>query len=368
MGQKPGDTPLKVKIQRLVLNHVGKHSPMPYQAVLTSPSPPGSITSEGQFGPWNAVDPGATKISGSYTFTDANLAVFQGISGILSSKGSFNGTLRQAKTEGTVDVRDFRVDGSSHAAQLSARFLADVNAANGDVSLESVQSQVRRTTVVSRGEIAGHPGENGKTARLEMTVDTGRVEDLLLFFTSQPEASMTGSVKLRAKVQLPPGPGFLKKLRITGDFGVSSGKFTDTQLQGSLNHVSESSKGESKREEQEDPRTVLSDIKGHVEARNGVATLTGLSFAMPGGYAQMGGTFNLLSKALDIQGVLRTDGKLSDGTSGFKAMILKVVTPFMRKNRVTIVPFNVRGTAANPRFGLDLDGKRTIVTRSAVKP
>jgi hypothetical protein len=206
--------------------------------------------------------------------------------------------------------------------------------------------------------VASQPGQKGKTVRLEMSVDSGRVEDLLLFFTSQKQASMTGAVNLRARVELPPGPGFLKKLRVSGDFGVGGGRFTNPAVQTPLNRVSESSRGMSKRQEEEDPLTVLSNLKGHVEAQDGIATLTGVSFAVPGGEAQMRGTFNLLNKGLDVRGVLETDGKLADATSGFKALVLKVVTPFMRKNRVTVVPFTIKGTASQPLFGLDLDGKR----------
>ncbi len=66
----------------------------------------------------------------------------------------------------------------------------------------------------------------------------------------------------------------------------------------------------------------------------------------------MRGTFNLLNDAVDIQGVLETDGKLSDATSGFKSLFLKVATPFMKKNRVTVLPFNIKGTSSNPQIGL----------------
>ena len=74
----------------------------------------------------------------------------------------------------------------------------------------------------------------------------------------------------------------------------------------------------------------------------------------------MRGTFNLLNNSVDIQGVLQTDGKLSDATSGFKALIVNVLTPLMKKKRVTIVPFTIKGTSSHPEFGLDLDRKRKL--------
>jgi hypothetical protein len=298
-------------------------------------------------------------MSGFYTFDKANLAIFHGISGVLSSKGKFTGAVRLAKTDGTIDVRDFHVDGSSHTEHLAARFQADVDAENGDVSLESVESRVHRTTILSKGDVATQPGQKGKTVGLDMGVSSGRIEDLLLLFTSQKQASMTGAMQFHAKIQLPPGPGFLKKLRLTGDFGVSGGQFTNSKVQEPLNELSGSAAGESRRQEREDPQTALSNLKGHVEAQNGIATLTGVSFAIPGGTTRMRGTFNLLNRALDFQGILETDGKLADATSGFKALVVKAITPFMKKNRITTVPFTIKGTSAHPEFGLDLTAKRT---------
>ena len=72
------------------------------------------------------------------------------------------------------------------------------------------------------------------------------------------------------------------------------------------------------------------------------------------------GTFNLLTKQVDIKGVLYTDGKLSDATAGFKALILKAVTPFIKKKKTTIVPFTITGTAHEPKFALDFDGSRKL--------
>jgi hypothetical protein len=72
----------------------------------------------------------------------------------------------------------------------------------------------------------------------------------------------------------------------------------------------------------------------------------------------MRGTFNLLNRALDLRGVLETGGKLADATSGFKALVVKAITPFMKKNGITTVPFTIKGTSSHPEFPLDLAAKR----------
>ena len=61
---------------------------MRYDADLTIPKPPGTVRSTGNFGPWNASEPGDTPLKGDYTFDNADLGIFAGIAGTLSSKGT----------------------------------------------------------------------------------------------------------------------------------------------------------------------------------------------------------------------------------------------------------------------------------------
>jgi hypothetical protein len=103
---------------------------------------------------------------------------------------------------------------------------------------------------------------------------------------------------------------------------------------------------------------VLSNLKGHVFADGGIAKLSRVSFTEPGTLAEIEGTFNLVDKNLNLRGLLRTSGKLSDTQSGFKSVVLKAVSPFLKKKSITVVPFIITGTSSNPSFALDLDGKR----------
>src|SRR5208337_2262070 len=91
---------------------------IPYHAALLNPEPPGEIRSDGEIGPWNEDDPGSTPVTGSYTYEHANLAMFEGISGTLSSRGKFSGTIGHIDANGETDVPDFRVSGSSHTVHL----------------------------------------------------------------------------------------------------------------------------------------------------------------------------------------------------------------------------------------------------------
>ena len=77
---------------------------MKFEAELTNAKPPGEIRSSGTFGPWDRAEPGGTPVSGKYTFRDADLSVFKGIAGKLSSDGNYKGALGHIDVAGTADV------------------------------------------------------------------------------------------------------------------------------------------------------------------------------------------------------------------------------------------------------------------------
>jgi hypothetical protein len=81
--------PLKFSFHKFVLSNVGSNVPASFQATLSNPEPPGEITTAGKFGPWTADDVGKTAVSGDYLFQQADLGVFRGIAGLLSSSGKF---------------------------------------------------------------------------------------------------------------------------------------------------------------------------------------------------------------------------------------------------------------------------------------
>jgi len=359
MPRQPGQEPFKLQIHQLTLDEVGEGGVIPYQVSLLNTEPPGEIRSEGRIGPWNEDDPGSTPVTGSYTYEHANLAMFEGISGTLSSQGRFSGTIGHIDTNGEIDVPDFRVSGSSHNVHLTSKFQAVVDGTNGDTDLQNVDTHFQRTTVTSKGSVAGRPGQHGKTIRLEMAVKEGRIEDLLSLFTEEKHPSLTGSINLHAKVQVPPGPpGFLRKLDLAGSCGIGSGRFTNPDVQQPVDALTQSARGEDKKQQAEDPETVLSQFTGQVSVKNGVATLSNVSFSAPSTRAQLQGTYNLLDRKVDLHGILYTNGKLSDTTSGFKALILKAVGPLLKQKSVTVVPFAIAGTSSNPSFALDFTAKR----------
>lgn len=365
----PGKKTFRLVIDKLRLDNIGNDKPISYRVRFSNTTPPGLIESSGVFGPWKPDNPGSTLAQGSYQYRDANLAVFSGISGTLSSTGTFKGTLARLNAIGTAEVPSFQVKDTSHIRRLTARFTAAVNATNGDTELDQVVAHFDRTTVMVQGAVASRNGESGKTASLDMFMQDGRIEDVLDLFISARQSPMTGSVGLRAHVFLPPSPDpFVQRLQMTGDFGVGSARFTNRETEQSISRLSESA--EKKKAPPENPETVLSNLKGHGVLNGGTAKLSNLSFDVPGAAASMQGTYDLVNYQIDLRGILRTNGKPADATTGFKSFLLKALNPFFKKQgKAKLVPIKITGRYGHTNIGLDLrPGNRAATARERSYP
>ena len=360
ISRKADRQPLRFSFHSFDLSNIGSNGPASFRAKLSNPEPPGEITTSGKFGPWSAEDVGKTAVSGDYQFQQADLSVFHGIAGLLSSSGTFSGVIDRIEVQGQTDTPQFAVTSSSHQAQLRTQFHAFVNGENGDTLLQQVSSTFWKTTVLSHGSVAGKVGQPGKTASVELAAKNGRIQDILLLFARSPQAPMSGITSFHAKVLIPPGKRpFLEKIELQGDFGIDAGTFTNSTTQEGVNHLSEGAlRDEDHRKtekNEEDPETVLSDLRGHVLLKDGTAQFSNLSFTVPGASAQMEGTYNLITEKIDLHGTLRTDSAPSKTTSGVKALMLKVLNPFFKKKPVGyVMPVKITGTYEHPLFGLDL--------------
>jgi AsmA-like C-terminal region len=345
------EAPFVLKVDKLALTDVGSGAPMHYRAELTNSVPPGVIWAEGKFGPWRPGDIGATPVSGTYSYDKIDLRHFRSIYGVGKARGEFSGPIARIRTRGRVEVAGFGVEGSGHTTPLTADYDATVNGTNGDVLLDPAVATFQHTRVEVRGWVSEQAGERGKTATFDLAVPQGRVDDLLALFDSgQPE--MSGPVTLQGKFVWPPGPSaFLRKIRMDLSFGIERGRFTSANTQGSIDRLSESAEGEKRSEIEEDPRTVLLDLRGGIRVRNGVAAISDGKMQVPGADATVQGTYGLMDKRLKLKGTLDTRGDISEETSGIKAWLLKAMTPlFKKRGRERIIPFEITGS----------DGKTTV--------
>ena len=350
---EPGTEPLKFEIHKLTLNSVADDRPMSFHAALLNAKPPGEIHTDGQFGPLRTQDVGHIILSGSYIFENADLGVFPGIGGTLSSTGKFNGVLEHIEVEGSTDAPDFHVTRSGHAVHLKTQFHAMVNGIDGDVALQSVHAQFDRTAVVSQGEVATKAGSEGKTVSLGAT-EQGRIQDWLRLVSKADRPVLTGAMNFRTQVLVPPGKrDFIERVTLQGDFGIDAASFTRSTTQEKVDALSQLAEGG---KENDDPASVIENLKGHVVLKDTIATFSDISFSVPGALAHVHGTYGLLTEKVNFHGTLQVDNKLSKGSKGMKSFLFKFVEPFLKKkNAGEIVPIKIGGTFSHPSYGLDLN-------------
>lgn len=351
----PQTPPLKFEIHRLLAGPLMSSKSLHFDVKLHNPRPSGEVAAQGEVGPWNAGDIGATPVSGSYVLSNADLGVFSATAGTLSSKGKFSGPLHSITVEGTTESPNFEIRKSEHTQHLMTQFRAEVNGTNGDVRLRDVAASWGRTTLLASGTIAGRPNEDGKTVDLDMVVHQGRIQDLMRMATKSNPPPLAGPVQFRGKAVLPPGKQkFIQRVIFTANFGIDDAKFNKATTQAHIDQLSAKARGD---KEDEFPDRVLSDLKGRIELRNGVAHFSQTAFTVPGAAAGLQGTFNMISKEIDLYGTLHMEAKLSQATTGFKSVLLKIFDPFFkdkRRDTGSALPIRIRGTYSHPQFGTNL--------------
>jgi hypothetical protein len=353
----PDKPPLRFDIPEAILREVSSRAPFSYRMKVHNPEPPGEVAVEGKFGAWVRGDAAETPISGEYVFEHADLSVYHDIAGELSSAGKFAGNLGHIDISGGIDIPDFEVKSGRHPVRLRTEFSAYVDATHGDTFLKRVSADFWKTHVEAEGSIAKSPNGKGKTALIDLWSNNARIDDVLRLFVKESRPPMSGSVTLQARAEIPPGKDeFLKKVKLRGGFGIAAGIFSKPSTQEGVNKLSAGARGE---KDPVDPETVLTDLTGKVNLTGGTATFSDLSFSVPGVAARMEGTYNLFSHKVDLHGQMQVESKISNTTSGTKALLLKAIEPFFKKRKKgEIVPVQISGTYEHPRFGLALHDEK----------
>ncbi len=355
--QEPGKF-LRFDIHQAIIHDIGWSIPFKYEVKVRNPEPPGEVTAEGKFGPWNSSNAGQTPFSGGYKFENADLSFYKAIAGTLSSTGQFSGILGHIDISGTTNVPDFEVTMGHHPVDLTTKFSAYVDATHGNTFLKRIDADLRRTHIVAKGSVAKSPNGNGKTGLIDVESTRAHIEDLLGLFVKASRSPMAGTADIHAHIQIPPGDDFLKKIRLQGSFGVGQGRFTDSSTQKDVDSLSAGAQGESAKEKK-DPQTVLAYLEGKVGVANGTAQFSDLFFQIPGAHVRLHGSYNLVNYKIDLRGRMRVDSKISETTSGAKSFLLKMMDPiFKKKKKGEVVPVHIGGTYDHPTFGLDVNDKK----------
>jgi hypothetical protein len=326
---------------------------------LTNPKPVGDIESRGSFGPWQAENPRDTQVRGSYSFSNADLGTIQGISGILSSSGQYAGSLDKITVDGTTDTPDFRVATSGHSVPLHTDFHAIVDGTSGDTYLQPVNAGFLHSFIVARGSVVRTRNVQGHHIRLDATIESGRMEDLLKLGVRTDPPVMTGMVQLKTKLDLPPGNAEVtSRLKLTGNFRVSKTHFTNDKVQAKVDNLSLRSQGKPKLAKDNIPDNVSFSLSGVFNLNAGLLSFSQLHFYAPGTLVNLTGKYSLDGNQFDFRGKARLDAKPSQLVTGWKSLLLKPVDPFFHKNGAgTEVAVKITGTKSEPHFGWNLGDK-----------
>jgi hypothetical protein len=124
-----------------------------------------------------------------------------------------------------------------------------------------------------------------------------------------------------------------------------------------MERLSERARGKAEKADNEEvsPDRILSDLKGHVRLKNGIARFSNLTFAVPGATARMNGTYDLFSERINLHGTLRMSKPLSKTATGVKSFFLKVIGPFTHKEKPAApIPVSITGTWDHPEYHVSI--------------
>ncbi len=146
---------------------------------------------------------------------------------------------------------------------------------------------------------------------------------------------------------------------LDGTFSLPAAHFSDANAQMKVDQLSLRAQGHAKEAKQEaetgeDTSEVLSQLRGKFKLKDGVVSLSELSFKVPGSSINLAGDYRLSDQEFLFRGDARFDAKLSQMTTGVKSFFLKAVDPFFaRKGAGTVLPIRISGTGTSPSVRLD---------------
>jgi hypothetical protein len=367
---KPGKDPLVFDIHDLTLHDVGSGKPILFNARLMNPKPVGEIHSTGHFGPWQD-EPRDTPVDGDFSFTNADLGTIKGISGTLSSSGTYGGTLGDIDVTGTTDTPDFALDVSEHPVDLKTAYNATVDGTTGDTRLNSVRASFLETVlqvsgmVIRAGEAHGRghlPGDKpdeapGHIIDLSIASSKARVEDVLRLGVKTSPPLMRGALTLRTRMVIPPeNVSVSKKMRLQGTFAIRGATLSNQRWQDTVDNLSLRAQGHPRELQSEVAPIEQSQIAGSFTLANALLDLPRLSYKMPGAQVDLAGKYSLDGDTFDFAGTVRTKATASQMLTGWKSIVAMPFDKLLKKDGAGVeVPVTVSGTKSDPKFGVDKD-------------
>ena len=282
----PHKSPRVFHIYRLTIHNAGLGKQMSYRATLENPIPVGQIQAHGTLGPWQRDNPRLTPLTGKYTFSNADLASFRGLSGTLFSQGQFNGPLDRIEVQGETHTANFSLGISGHPVPLDTRFHAIVDGSNGDTTLEHVDATLLSSKIEAHGGVVRVPGQQYRRVLLDATSHDAKLQDFLRLALKANQPPMTGIMSFRTRLDIPPGKGVVvERLQLDGNFVISSGRFSKTNVEEKLTKLSRRAQGPDGAESQ---GSVVSDFAGKFKLAERPNDFFGSDFQRAWGFCSPG--------------------------------------------------------------------------------
>jgi len=353
---KPDKDPRNFQLKHIVLQDLGPNTAWPFDAVLTNPTPRGEIHAKGSFGPWNADNPGDSKVTGEYVFENVNMNTIKGIGGTLKSKGNFDGKLDRITVHGQADVPDFSLDTANHPLPLFTHFEAVVDGTSGDTYLQHIDAKLRDSQFTCKGAVVDIKGI-GHKIDVDTDIPNGQITDFLALAVKTTPAPMTGLLNLQAKLLIPPGDvSVSEKMTLRGVFTLHRIHFTNPEIEDKVDIMSLRAQGRTSNLKPGAP-DVTSRMSGEFEMQKGELSLSRLDYTLPGGDVHLVGKYTLDGRRYEFKGKVRTKAEVSQMiASKWKSILLKPLDPFFRKHGWgTEVPIKISSDKnGKPKFGFPL--------------
>jgi hypothetical protein len=345
--------PRQFRIHQLKMSSVGADRAMTFDASLTNPKPIGEIHSKGTFGPWVKDTPSLTPLRGTYTFSDADLATFNGIAGILSSEGSFGGILERIDAQGDTKTPDFRLSVGGNPVPLTTHYQAIIDGTNGNTVLKRVDATLGHTKISVSGAVIGIKGVDGRTITLDANIPDGHLEDLLRLAVKGHAPPLAGGIKVKTSIRIPPGENdVIDRLQLNGQFHIVAARFNSLDIQNKLDELSRRGRGEPGAQ---GGGRAVSNMDGPFVLKNTSMTFPRLTFGVPGATVRLAGRYHMRRETLNFAGTLRLQATVSQTVTGIKRLLLKPFDPLFRRDGAgTVLPIRISGTREDPAFGVDV--------------
>ena len=110
--------------------------------------------------------------------------------------------------------------------------------------IDDVFATFLKTSLHAKGAVTGTPGVKGRTVKLHVKIDKGRIEDLMRLSVKSQQPPMVGDIALHTDFTLPPARRMSSIGSCSqGEFDVD-GRFTDRDVQAKLTGMSRRASGD----------------------------------------------------------------------------------------------------------------------------